>query len=86
MKYGLAVNKGGVRNYGAGPVPGEGIGDVELSSTGNVILRIGREIAPGAGAWEQVAHVVLTADEWARLVVQVDSLRNAAGLERAVTS
>lgn len=31
----------------------------ETSHAGNVILRVGREFAPGDGGWERVAHVVL---------------------------
>lgn len=36
------------------------IGEVDTSSAGNVILRVGREAGDG---WQQTEHVVLTPDE-----------------------
>lgn len=38
------------------------IGQVETSQAGNVVLRVGQEVAPHNG-WHQTAHVVLTPDE-----------------------
>jgi hypothetical protein len=42
------------------------IGEVTQSVAGNVVLRVGRETAPG-GPWALSEHVVLTPDEALRL-------------------
>lgn len=78
MKYGTEV----VRDWGVGPQPRDGIGRVDLSASGNVILEVGQESAVG-GSWEKVGHVVLTPTEWNRLSVEVAQLQRAQAIEVA---
>lgn len=49
------------------------IGQVETTGSGNIVLRVGRELARDSG-WEQTEHVVLTPAEAAALI---DELRSA---------
>jgi hypothetical protein len=64
----------------------DGIGEVELASAGNVVLRVGREISSTPGPWEQIAHVVLTPEEWDSLAGRVSALRAAALIEQGERS
>lgn len=72
MKYGTKVGRSAYKDRC------EGIGEVDLSNSGNVVMRIGRELQETPGPWEQIAHVVLTPDEWDALVAHVAAFRAEA--------
>lgn len=75
MAYGMKLyeDESGapVRNFGRGPVPLDVIGEAKRLDNGNVVLRVGRQTAPGLRSWEQTAHVVLSPEEWDALVAEV---------------
>jgi hypothetical protein len=79
MEYGTEIERGAYRQRR------EGFGEVEVSGAGNVIVRVGREISETPGPWEQIAHVVLTPDEWRRLVARVAALKAGDAARRAVS-
>lgn len=47
------------------------IGEPEVSHSGNLLLRVGRENSDRSESWSQTEHVVMTADEAADFVVDI---------------
>lgn len=57
------------------------IGSVETAPGGNLILRVGKENQDGT--WQQTGHVVLTPEEEARFVQEIEQARRVAQAEKA---
>lgn len=67
---------GTIERNGYGPT--SAIGKVDVSSTGNIILRVGQQDS-FTGPRQQTEHVVLTPDEARGLITEIESILDQKG-------